>query len=130
MPPPLLLDCPKYFFVFSYQLNDKCSVLIMHQLIHVVYLILKDFDDELYKIVYVSIEHSTVNRNYFKRSYLISIHIFSFRLSISTIEEHISTAASPIRKPIKASEKECGIQCNVSFIKRQILFHNLNKLLF
>jgi hypothetical protein len=35
-------------------------------------------------------------------------------LSISTIEEHTSTAASPIRKPIKALEKECGIQCNIS----------------
>jgi hypothetical protein len=47
----------------------------------------------------------------------LTINLFSFRLSISTIEEHTSTAASPIRKPIKAPEKECGIQCNVSLSK-------------
>ncbi|CAF5113179.1 unnamed protein product, partial [Rotaria sp. Silwood1] len=33
-------------------------------------------------------------------------------LSISTIEEHTSRTTSPIRKPTKAPEKECGIQCN------------------
>jgi len=45
-----------------------------------------------------------------------------FRLSISTIEEHTSTTASPIRKPIKAPEKECGIQCNVSFRTKDSLY--------
>ena len=86
----------------------------MHQLIHVVYHILKDFDDEHYKTVYVLIEHLIVNRNYWKRFFLLRIPVFTFRLSISTIEEHTSTTASPIRKPTKALEKECGIQCNVS----------------
>ncbi|CAF3704056.1 unnamed protein product [Rotaria socialis] len=37
-------------------------------------------------------------------------------LSISTIEEHTSTVTSPMRKPMKALEKECGIQCNISTV--------------
>ena len=39
---------------------------------------------------------------------------FPYRLSESVIEEHKSTTASPIPKRVKAQEKECGIQCDVS----------------
>ncbi len=39
---------------------------------------------------------------------------FSCRLSESVIEEHKSTTASPVLKRVKAQEKECGIQCDVS----------------
>ena len=83
--------------------------------IHVVYPILKDFVDELYKIVFVLIEHSIVNRSlHLYLSSLLINDFVSFRLSISTIEEHTSAVSSPVRKSVKAPEKECGIQCNVS----------------
>ena len=85
----------------------------MHQLIHVVYPILKDFVDELYKIVYDLIEHLIVNRKYSKNEIFFYIFYF-FRLSISTNEEHTSTTTTPISKRTKVSEKECGIQCDVS----------------
>ncbi|CAF4173584.1 unnamed protein product, partial [Rotaria magnacalcarata] len=41
-------------------------------------------------------------------------------LSISTIDEHTSTVTSPTRKPMKAPEKECGIQCNISTVNDSI----------
>ena len=102
-------------------MNDKCWVLIMHQLIHVDYLILKDFDDELYKIVYDLIEHLIVNRKYskIKTSNLI-LYICIFSLSISTLEEHKSTTTTPAPKRTKLPDKECGIQCDVSLNKNII----------
>ncbi len=95
-------------------MNDKCWVLIMHQLIHVVYPILKDFVDELYKIVYDLIEHLIVNRKYSKTENLFFYIFYFFRLSISTNEEHKSTTTTPVSKRTKAPEKDCGIQCDVS----------------
>jgi hypothetical protein len=37
---------------------------------------------------------------------------------MSTIEEHTSVTASPIPKRTKAPEKECGIQCDVSYAEK------------
>ncbi len=44
----------------------------------------------------------------------MSNHSLFFRLSVSIIEEHKSTTASPVLKRTKVPEKECGIQCDVS----------------
>jgi hypothetical protein len=41
-------------------------------------------------------------------------------LSESVIEEHKSTTASPVLKRVKAQEKECGIQCDISITESSI----------
>jgi hypothetical protein len=53
-----------------------------------------------------------------KTSNFILLIILWFRLSMSTIEEHTSVTASPIPKRTKAPEKECGIQCDVSYAEK------------
>ncbi len=55
-------------------------------------------------------------------SFQIPIMYFPYRLSESVIEEHKSTTASPIHKRVKAQEKECGIQCDVSELPWKNLF--------
>ena len=86
-----------------------------HLSIHVVCLTSKGCVDGPCRIAYVSIERSIANRT--DSGQLVStirkVRLV-FRLSISTIEEHTSNSATPVRKPMKTSDKECGIQCNVS----------------
>jgi hypothetical protein len=41
-------------------------------------------------------------------------------LSVSIIEEHKSTTASPVLKRTKVQEKECGIQCDISTVENSI----------